>query len=40
MLFGVSALIPDEGFKDLYSEFNNGDTETLFASFFEMILTY
>jgi hypothetical protein len=40
MLFGVSALIPDEGFKDLYAEFNNGDTETLFASFFEMILTY
>lgn len=40
MLFGVSALIPDEGFKDLYNEFNSGDTETLFASFFEMILTY
>lgn len=40
MLFGVSALIPDEGFKDLYNEFNAGDTETLFASFFEMILTY
>lgn len=40
MLFGVSALIPDEGFKDLYAEFNDGDTDTLFASFFEMILTY
>ena len=40
MLFGASALIPDEGFKDLYAEFNDGDTETLFASFFEMILTY
>lgn len=40
MLFGVSALIPDEGFKDLYSEYESGDVETLFASFFEMILTY
>jgi hypothetical protein len=40
MLFGVSALIPDEGFKDLYSEYETGDVETLFASFFEMILTY
>lgn len=40
MLFGVSALIPDEGFKDLYSEYASGDVDTLFASFFEMILTY
>ena len=40
MLFGVSALIPDEGFKDLYSRYGDGDVETLFASFFEMILTY
>ena len=40
LLFGASALIPDEGFKDLYAEFNDGDTETLFASFCDMILTY
>lgn len=40
MLFGASCLIPDEGFKDLYAEYNSGDVETLFASFFEMILTY
>ena len=40
MLFGASALIPDEGFKDLYNEYNSGDVDTLFASFFEMILQY
>jgi len=40
VLFGVSALIPDEGFKDLYSTYDDGDVETLFASFFEAILTY
>jgi hypothetical protein len=40
MLFGVSALIPDEGFKDLYAQYGSGDVETMFASFFEMILTY
>lgn len=40
VLFGVSALIPDEGFKDLYSTYGDNDVETLFASFFETILTY
>ena len=40
MLFGVSSLLPDEGFKDLYNQYNSGDTETLFASFFEMILQF
>jgi hypothetical protein len=40
VLFGVSALIPDEGFKDLYATYGDGDVETLFASFFEAILTY
>jgi hypothetical protein len=40
MLFGVSSLIPDDGFKDLYNQYNSGDTETLFASFFEMILQF
>jgi hypothetical protein len=40
ILFGVSALIPDEGFKDLYATYGDGDVETLFASFFETILTY
>ena len=40
VLFGVSALIPDEGFKDLYSTYGDNDVETLFASFFEAILTY
>lgn len=40
ILFGVSALIPDEGFKDLYATYGDGDVETLFASFFEAILTY
>jgi hypothetical protein len=40
LLFGVSALIPDEGFKDLYSTYDDGDIDTLFASFFEAILTY
>lgn len=40
VLFGVSALIPDEGFKDLYSTYGDGDVETMFASFFEAILTY
>jgi hypothetical protein len=40
VLFGVSALIPDEGFKDLYANYGDGDVETLFASFFEAILTY
>ncbi|MGZ0165171.1 MAG: HEAT repeat domain-containing protein [Planctomycetales bacterium] len=40
ILFGVSALIPDEGFKDLYSTYDDSDVETLFASFFEAILTY
>ncbi|MDA1165316.1 MAG: hypothetical protein O3B13_19630, partial [Planctomycetota bacterium] len=40
MLFGASALIPDEGFKNLYAEYNSGDVNTLFASFFEMVLTY
>ena len=39
-LFGVSTLIPDEGFKDLYSEFNSGDVDPLYAGFFELILTY
>tara|TARA_R110002072_G_scaffold99008_1_gene218001 strand:- start:135254 stop:137881 length:2628 start_codon:yes stop_codon:yes gene_type:complete len=40
ILFGVSALIPDEGFKDLYSTYGDNDVETMFASFFEAILTY
>ena len=40
ILAGVSALLPDEGFKDLYNEFNSGDTETLFAAFVDVILTY
>lgn len=40
ILAGVSALIPDEGFKDLYNEFASGDTETLFAFFADVILTY
>lgn len=40
VLFGLSALIPDEGFKDLYATYGDGDVETLFASFFEAILTY
>lgn len=39
-LFGVSTLIPDEGFKDLYSQFNTGDVDSLYAGFFELILTY
>jgi len=39
-LFGVSALLPDDGFKDLYGEFNSGDTRTLYASFAELNLTY
>lgn len=40
ILAGVSALIPDEGFKDLYNQFDDGDTETLFAFFADVILTY
>lgn len=40
MLFGVSALLPDKGFKDLYNQYNSNDSETLFASFFEMILQF
>jgi hypothetical protein len=40
MIFGVSGLIPDRGFKDLYSEYKSGDVNPLYASFFEMILTY
>jgi hypothetical protein len=39
VLFGVSALIPDEGFKDLYNEFD-GDVETFFAAFADVILTF
>jgi len=39
MLFGASALVPDQGFKDLYRSYN-GDTDTRFASFVETILTF
>lgn len=39
-LFGVSTLIPDKGFKDLYREFNSGDVDSLYAGFFELIMTY
>lgn len=39
-LFGVSALLPDDGFKDLYGELNSGETRTMYASFAELNLTY
>jgi hypothetical protein len=39
VLFGVSALLPDEGFKDLYNELD-GDVETFFAAFADVILTF
>ncbi len=39
-LFGASTLIPDQGFKNLYRQFNTGDVDELYAGFFELILTY
>jgi hypothetical protein len=39
-LFGASTLIPDQGFKNLYRQFNSGDVDELYAGFFELIMTY
>lgn len=39
MLFGVSGLVPDQGFKDLYGDLDR-DIGTLYASFFEMNLVF
>jgi len=40
VLMGASALVPDEGFRDLYNQYNSGDAETLYAGFGELILTF
>lgn len=39
LVFGVSGLVPDQGFKDLYGDFDR-DIDTLYASFFEMNLVF
>jgi len=38
--FGGAALIPDQGFKDLYKEYISNDANMLFAAFFEAALTF
>ena len=40
VLLGASALVPDQGFKDLYSEYLSEDVDLLYASFAELTLTY
>ena len=40
VLLGASALIPDQGFKDLYNEYLSEDVDLLYASFAELTLTY
>ncbi len=40
LTFGGAALIPDQGFKDLYSEYAPMDADVLFAAFFEAALTF
>lgn len=39
-LFGVSTLIPDQGFKDLYRQFRTGDVDQLWAAFSEVVFTF
>ncbi len=40
VLLGASALVPDQGFKDLYNEYLSEDVDLLYASFAELTLTY
>ena len=40
VLLGASALVPDQGFKDLYNEYLSEDVDMLYASFAELTLTY
>ena len=37
--FGVAALLPGQGFKDIYNNSDHG-VPTLFASFFDAVLTF
>ena len=39
-LLGVSALIPGQGFDDIFAQFGHAHAETLFATFMKLKLTY